>query len=72
MNWTAESLRQQLPTIKVKMLVTGEVLDGRIAGRQNEFATVTIWLPHYQLWHSEEYPWQTLANVLNDYGTLIW
>lgn len=66
--WTAERVKRDLPSVQVK--IGRKVMSGRLSGRLNQFATVTVNnegtlhagnLP----WMDVQASWETLADLLN-------
>ena len=57
--WTAESVKEKLPDVPVKF--NGKVYIGRVLGRKNRFATVSI--DDGREW---EWNWETIATALNN------
>ncbi len=72
MEWTIERVKAELPVIEVLMAHTGEFMIGRVTGRQLLLAHVTVYLPHYDIYYTEEYQWDTLAQLLNEGKHLTW
>ncbi len=70
--WTVEELKEELPTIEVALVATGEIMVGRVLGRQLPFAHVMVYLPLYGIYHTEEYQWDALAQLLNEGNRLTW
>ena len=65
MKHTIETVKRDLP--KVKVNVNGRIVEGRIAGRMNQFPTV--WTKdNHQGW---EFSWQTIVNCLNNDRALL-
>jgi hypothetical protein len=66
--WTPEKVRKELPQVQVR--VNGNILPGRVTGRLNEVATVTV-DNHGTLhsgnkpWYDFHFAWKTIADVLN-------
>ena len=66
--WTAKSVKDQLPSVAVK--IGKRILPGRLSGRLNQFATVTVDIevihPAGQVWIDYHVAWDTIANCLNN------
>ena len=67
--WTAALVREKLPTVRVKY--GNKIFDGRVTGRLNQFATVTIYAelgPHLRgtPWMDFHVAWETLADCLDE------
>jgi hypothetical protein len=75
--WTVKSVKEELPSVTVKV---GNVrYYGRVTGRLNRFATVTLIepiepkhkrthpmiAPNTPLWSDHEFAWETIASALN-------
>ena len=67
--WTAKQVRDQLPNVVVR--IGKKVVTGRVSGRLNAFATVSVTNEGTlhsgsQLFMDKEVAWQTVANCLNN------
>lgn len=69
--WTIDSVKKELPIVPV-ILGKHEFL-GKISGRKNQFATVTInypvgerLYPNSPPWIHYHFSWQTIVDVLNN------
>ena len=66
--WTAESVKKELPQVPVK-LESGKIVHCTVSGRLLPFAKVSIPLPRYYgvgQFKDIEVSWITIANVLNE------
>lgn len=67
--WTEERVREELPTVKVKLIMTDKVVKGKVKGRNNRFARVVVKLGgEEKVMH---YKWGTVVVALNK-GTHLW
>lgn len=63
-SWTVESVKEQLPDVKVKC---GKLtLIGHVRGRKNRFATVWYEHPNYKKQYEFEVAWETIVYCLNN------
>lgn len=61
-SWTAAKVRELLPDVKIKC--GRKHYTGRIYGRLNKFATITIWFED-RPYQDFTYSWDTIAHALN-------
>ncbi len=70
--WTVKRVKEELPTVKIK--IGGVVSDGRVSGRLNKFATVSVTNDKPRsgvpLFYDAQFAWETIANCLNSGNTL--
>jgi hypothetical protein len=75
--WTVAMVKEKLPDVRVK--VGKKIVVGRVTGRLNAFATVTIQLEAGERlhrgnrpWADAAFAWETLVDCLNDGRPLQW
>lgn len=74
MIWTVDHVKEELPYVRVRLGAT--IVQGKVSGRRNPFATVSIrntgtLHSESQLWVNIEYSWETIAHSLNTDKPLI-
>ena len=72
--WTASKVRAVLPGVLVK--IGKKVVKGRLSGRLNDFATVSVTNEGTlhsgsQLFWDEQFAWETVANCLNQKRPIV-
>lgn len=78
--WTAAKVREELPTVQVK--IGRKVVQGRVSGRKNQFATVSVtngsmskrfpsFGSHAPIFMDWSFAWDTIAHSLNTGKALI-
>jgi hypothetical protein len=66
--WTVGRVRAELPAVRV--LVAGQEFTGKITGRSNDVATVTVdcgcmWCKNRN-YHKLDYAWSTVARAMQE------
>lgn len=77
-DWTIAKVKDELPSVLVKLGESKHVHNGRLSGRLKEFPTVTVEAHDYNCkackktdhlrgmpWMDYEFSWQTIVNALN-------
>ena len=72
--WTVASVKRELPNVNVK--IGKKVVSGRLSGRLNEFATVSVTNEGTlhsgsQVFADWKVAWETVANCLNNNRPII-
>ena len=64
--WTIATVKAELPSVRVR-IAKGKIVDGRLSGRLNEFATVCCgWSTAGRDWVDFQFSWATIARALNE------
>ena len=67
--WTIATVKRDLPSVSIR-IVKGKIVTGRVSGRLNQFATVSV--PNTGTLHSNsiifadgQFSWEAIAHSLN-------
>jgi len=71
--WTIETVKRDLPNVAVD--IGEDVVTGRLSGRMNDFATVTIFdcfrNGSNRQWSDYQFSWRTIVESLNNGTPLL-
>ena len=68
--WTSKTVREELPFVRVRV-AKRRIIDCRVTGRLNDFASVSPLDPHINycglpMFPTWSFAWDTIANSLNN------
>jgi hypothetical protein len=68
--WDEERVKEELPSVKVKLIMEDRIVKGYVKGRKNRFATVRVRLDK-DTYKDLHYAWGSVVHALNNGKPLL-